>query len=186
MKSNIDEIADILEFAESYSGRVIPRFIELQTNQPVFYKVDPISEQHVNEDQILSRFSAFGQFKRVEIEGKNPNCRYFSFEEKSTFAGLITNHSRGYPCGGCRKLRLSPYGDLGVCISADGVNIRRKSSQEMGEIIASQINKRFELDVLRPNRLHLSHDYGFWRWGDLNPDNIERPIPMSGDAEETR
>jgi cyclic pyranopterin phosphate synthase len=180
MKCNLHEIGQFLRWARQASGQIVCRFIELQTNQPVFYDPGPLSDEHVELEQILGAARELGSFHETSHDGKNPNCQYYEFDEFDTRFGVIANHSRGYPCGGCRKLRLSPYGDLGVCITAEGANVRHLDKNAMRDMIASQIKFRDELDILRPDRHHLSHDYGFWRWGDLNPQNESRPIAMRG------
>jgi GTP 3',8-cyclase len=179
LKTNIDEIPDFLEFSHKYSGKVVCRFIELQTNQPIFFQADRINHLHVTHEEIISIVSSYGEQVPAFIAGKNPNCSYFAIPNTKARFGIIANHSRGYPCGGCKKVRLSPYGDVGVCITAEGINIRSTTTARKKEILLSQINYRQKLDEVHPNRLHLSKDFGFWRWGDLNPSNGTRPIPMN-------
>ncbi len=165
---NLDELTELLEFADSLNGKVICRFIELQENQPIFHQPSRIAYRRVPADTIYNKIKTFGSFfPTQEIVGKNPNCLYYNFTNSSMTFGVIANHSRGYPCGGCKKIRLSPYGDLGVCITAEGINIKGKTDRELDSVFDDLFVARANLDTIHPNRKHHSTDYGFWRWGDL-------------------
>ena len=184
LDTNIDEVEDFMKLSARKSGRLIVRLIELQTNQPIFFQAHRISKNHVPATEIYERIMRFGQYYPIDFRGKNPNCHYYKYVSSDVIFGVIANHSRGYPCGDCKKLRLSPFGDLGVCIGAEGTNIRNLGPGELKQAVLDQIEARRKLDIEKPERKHLSKDYGFWRWGDLNPDNTARPIPIDdGDNE---
>lgn len=168
LRSNVSEVLDMLRFAESRAGRVIPRFIELQYNQPVFFRGDEyFDREHVGREELLALLARHGAYTPDAVEGDNPNCSYYAFECGLKF-GIIANHSRGYPCGNCRKVRVSPYGDVGACITAEGINIRGATLEERRAALLATIRHREELDETNPARKHLSHDFGFWRWGEVD------------------
>lgn len=169
MKENLNELSAFIDFAERYEGKVVPRFIELQTNQPVFYKKDdPINEQHVNQLEILEALGAIGKIEPILVSGENPNCQYYKLDNSSVVFGIIANHSRGYPCGDCHKIRISPQGYMGVCINAEGINVKGSSWEEKKKAMEISLQRREQLDSVLPNRKHLSTTYGFWRWGDVS------------------
>lgn len=178
LQQNVDEIPAFLDWSASLDGKLICRFIELQSNQPVFYHPERISAEHVNSKEIWQRIRSVGTPIPIAVTGKNPNCFYYQFPGTPIQFGLITNHSRGYPCGGCRKIRVSPYGDVGVCITAEGQNLKGVDRDTVRRVLAEQIEFRGKLDSIRPNRRHHSTDFGFWRWGDMNPARENRPIEV--------
>ena len=167
LRSNIDEVPKFVELSERYEGKVIVRFIELQSNQPVFFK-DDMNDDFVPMSMVNSLINEIAPAEPVHIEGENPNCSYFKLKGRSAIIGQIANVSRGYPCGHCKKIRISPYGDAGVCINAEGLNIAGKSLSAKREAIEKLMEVREQLDVVRPNRKHLSDAKGFWRWGDVS------------------
>ncbi|MBK8442844.1 MAG: radical SAM protein [Sphingobacteriales bacterium] len=167
MKENIEEINDFISFSAKHNNKIVCRFIELQSNQPVFYdNKEKISDQHVNLDEIVQQLERYGEFNIINsIKGKNPNCRYYQIKNTGTRFGIIANHSRGYPCGNCKKIRISPYGGMGVCINAEGLNIKNANEQELIKAFDMSIEMRHSLDEHFAYRKHHSDTYGFWRWG---------------------
>lgn len=170
MKENIEEIGDFINFSANHGNKIVCRFIELQSNQPVFYdNKEKISDKHVNFEEIKQQLERFGEFNLINsINGKNPNCFYYQFKNTGTRFGIIANHSRGYPCGNCKKIRISPYGDMGVCINAEGLNIKNATEKELDKAFDMSIEMRHSLDEHFPDRKHHSNTYGFWRWGDVS------------------
>ena len=66
--------------------------------------------------------------------------------------GLLLMRTNGYPCRGCHKLRLSPYGDMGVCVNADASRTRvtDESRKMQCKLLAE---RRARLDIVAPDRL---------------------------------
>lgn len=169
MKRNLAQIARFIEFSSRSGGRVIPRFIELQSNQPAFFDADSrISDEHVNLHEITGEIERFGSLSPLAVQGENPNCMYYTVGDSAATIGIIANHSRGYPCGDCHKIRISPYGDMGVCINAEGVNIKNQSYDGVAQAMDLSIERREQLNTVLPDRRHHSTNYGFWRWGDVS------------------
>ncbi|MDX1952652.1 MAG: GTP 3',8-cyclase MoaA [Verrucomicrobiota bacterium] len=169
MRRNLTQIPMLIELAAKLVGTV-PRFIELQSNQPAFYQnVGDIEAEHVNQEDIHNRLRVFGTYSpAVGIGGENPNCQYFHYDEMPVTFGIIANHSRGYPCGGCHKLRVSPYGVLGVCIHAKGIDLKSTTLEEKRRAFKQAFSDREDLDIIQPDRKHHSATFGFWRWGDVS------------------
>lgn len=167
MKSNLDEVEDFVRLSDRFGGRLIVRFIELQSNQPAFFS-DSMESEFVSIDEVLERVRRLGLLAPIDVSGKNPNCRYYKVMGTRAVIGEIANTSRGYPCGGCRKIRISPYGDMGVCINAEGVNVRCASLTAKQFAFEQLLKLREDLDVHNPDRRHLSEAKGFWRWGDVS------------------
>lgn len=181
LKDNIHEIKKFIELSEMFQGKIICRFIELQSNQPVFYNNGGrISDQHVTLDEIKNEIRKIGELvPNDKIEGENPNCSYFKVDGTDAVIGIIANHSRGYPCGGCHKIRISPYGIMGVCINADGINIKNATKDELRKAFDLSIHRRDLLDNVFPNRKHHSSTYGFWRWGDVSVDKTGKQAEVN-------
>lgn len=177
-QENVEEIPALIDFATGKS--IIPRFIELQTNQAVFYKGDePFDQQYVPAARIVEGMRERGLLWPTNVNGENPNCAYFMVGTTGVVAGIIANHSRGYPCGDCRKLRVSPYGDLGVCINAEGLSVLNTTYEQKRDALALSMQRREELNRLLLERKHVSRTYGFWRWGDLRERQTARVVQLS-------
>ncbi|MCU0211240.1 MULTISPECIES: GTP 3',8-cyclase MoaA [Pseudomonas] len=173
MRRNIQEVEHFIEMSNRYNGKVIVRFIELQSNQPVFF-TDRMKGEHIPMSEVESIINEkFGTLRAIAIPGENPNCSYFSIEGSKALIGEIANHSKGYPCGGCHKIRISPYGDLGVCINAEGINVRNMPISDKEAAIEKLFFFRSQLDVVAKKRRHLSDSKGFWRWGDLSNSTLK-------------
>lgn len=169
MRENISEVRDFIDLSHKANGKIIVRFIELQSNQPVFFD-NKIESQYAPISEVYDCIRELGTLQPIFVDGENPNCSYFQIEGTKASIGIIANRSRGYPCGGCRKIRVSPYGDVGVCINAEGLNLRGTSLGQKEGAIAQLLEVREALDLHRPDRQHLSDAKGFWRWGDVSKD----------------
>lgn len=166
MKDNVDEVADFIKLSEKYNNKIILRFIELQKNQPVSYdNKNMIFDSFISHEKILEKL---GDFEKTNIHGDNPNIFYVRLKSNGVKVGIINNESRGYPCGDCYKIRVSPYGDIGACINTESKLLKNLSEIELIECIKSIVDHREQLHLLDPDRKHFNKTYGFWRWGNLN------------------
>jgi cyclic pyranopterin phosphate synthase len=179
LTDNLHEVPDFVRYSHRADGRAICRFIELQSNQPIFFHSQRISNRHVDKGAIESAIRTVGEMTAREGCGDNPNCSYYAVSGTDAVIGVIANHSRGYPCGGCRKIRVSPYGDVGICIAAEGVNVRNLDTADKTEALRAQLSRREELDVVNPHRRHHSTAYGFWRWGDVSVEKSGNSAPVN-------
>lgn len=170
MRENLHEIPDFINYSIKNNNKLICRFIELQSNQPVFYNnKSEILSEYVTFDDIIEQIECFGKFQQINnIQGENPNCTYYKLEDTNTKFGIIANHSKGYPCGDCRKIRISPYSNMGVCINAEGINIKDATENELNFAFDKLFEMRENLNKHYSDRTHLSKTYGFWRWGDVS------------------
>ncbi len=167
LKENVDEYVNFMNFAEQFNGKVIPKFIELVENNPVFYNnKDTLNSKRVNRNDFFNTVKSLGDMDVVDVEKKNPNSEYFKFKNRNITFGLVTSHTNKYACGDCRKIRISPYGEIGYCINFDKISLKKETNYE--NLIINVVNKREKLDELMPNRKHISYSYGHWRFGDLD------------------
>src|SRR5262249_37132668 len=77
----LGELAAYMDWAARLDGAIICRFIELQTNQPVFYDPGSLESQRVTASELLARLRDIREFQAIDVKGKNPNCRYYRFDE---------------------------------------------------------------------------------------------------------
>lgn len=168
-KMNVESIPELVNVAVEYSPRLVLRFIELQHNQPVMFRGKAFfDELHVGMDEILSRLRERGPLVPMTHSGENPNCQYFRMRDAGITVGIIANFSRGYSCGDCHKIRVSPYGDVGICINDASTNVNGMTGLQVDSVIEEALRRRSCLNETSPHRKHLSTAYGFWRWGHVS------------------
>lgn len=178
MPGILEELEAFLSLVAEYDGRVVLRFIELSSNQPVFFEQHDVDPSNISAAQLISALELFSPLVSTDIVGKNPECRYYALTDLNCVVGVIATRTNGYPCRGCHKLRLSPYGDMGVCVTADGINVRDATDESMEDAMRLLAERRARLDIVAPDRLHLSDAKGFWRWGDVSVD-FGRSVPVT-------
>lgn len=169
LKENIDEVESFIKLASKYNN-VVLKFIELSPNNPVFYNNNPrLRNNHVSRKKFLKKLSSIGEFEKdLSVNGENPNCEYYKYLKSGVRFGLITSPSYSFKCGDCRKIRISPFGEMGVCINSKKYKITGKPLPEILKIMGKAINEREQFNKKYPDRLHLSKKFGHWRFGDLS------------------
>ncbi|MEW6610667.1 MAG: methionine adenosyltransferase [Patescibacteria group bacterium] len=169
LKKNADEIIDIFKFGAQYPDKMTLKFIELVPNNPVFYDDDKLfAEQHLSREEFFQIVKAYGEPVSFSVEGDNPNCHYFKIKGTPFSFGLISMHSLGYPCSYCKKIRVSPYGFMGGCISGKPYDIKNTPRKEKKKILEEIIKiKEWEDEMQIPKR-HFNAKFGFWRFGAVN------------------
>lgn len=185
-KSTLPEIKDFVTYAhqinnKGYKGELILKFNQIFPSNPA--QLTPGGQKYwLNEfakaEDIYSALSKIDKLiplNKGTIEGDNPTYKYYRFENYKVTIGLLALFSWGYPCGGCYKLRVTPSGQLSICIETkDTEPMAGKSLQEITDIIATLLNYREKgLDKIMPIRHHFTPQLGVFRFGDLH-----KPIPM--------
>ncbi len=171
MKDNIDEIPELIRFAQKFNGKLLLKFIELCPNNPAFYD-NEIQGYHIGRDEIIANLERVGKLCRTIDIGDNPNAEYYFVGNTGVKIILITMPSQNFKCGlgACHKMRVSPYGLVGSCIQQKGVNIKGLSLKEKIEVIKKTMEIRNNYpDTLPASRQHLRKEYGIWRFGVTMP-----------------
>ena len=75
-----------------------------------------------------------------------------------------------HPCGGsdCKKLRISPFGELAPCINLDLVDCRSLNEDDLAKKMLELKEKKMKLDVSGIPRKHYSPDIGKVRFGEVS------------------
>ena len=173
MRSNTHEIPDFIRFAgkinEQLGNRKIAvKFICLSPNNPVmlsqegqeFFKreIPELAEVHKQ----MQDAGAMNPLERKSVEGDNPNCEYFDIG--GVTVGLIAMPAWNYRCGGvlCKKLRITPYGQITACLQDPPVNIE---SARIREQISEIMRRKEEEEQEGRPRVHYAAQIGQVRFG---------------------
>lgn len=176
MKDNIDEIIDFVNFAldknKQYGKeRIIVRFLQffpcnpnqLEENGKKFW-----AEEYITETNILDKLKTLGEIKEINrntIQGDNPSMRYYRINDEITI-GILAMFSWKYPCGGCHKLRISPQGNVTVCLNDKEVNkIIGLSLDDKTALIKRLLDKRENVIAKNKDRKHFRNNLGEFRFG---------------------
>ena len=176
MKDNIDEITKFIDFAidnnKKYGKeRIIVRFLQ-------FFPCNPNQledkgkkfwvNEYITESDILNRLKCYGEIEEInrkKIQGDNPSMRYYRINDNITI-GILAMFSWKYPCGGCHKLRISPQGNVTVCLNDKEVNkIVGLSLEEKTSLISRLIDKREKVIAKNKDRKHFRSNLGEFRFG---------------------
>lgn len=128
MRSTLKEISKFIDYAAELNGRGHVGKLAIKLNQ--FFPSNPAQlsnegetywrEEFVHEEAILAALAECGTLKpirRSDIEGDNPSYNYFEVGGTGVNVGVLAMFSWNYPCGDCKKLRISPQGLATICIS---------------------------------------------------------------------
>lgn len=185
-KSTLSEVKDFVAYAhqinnKGYKGRLILKFNQIFPSNPA--QLTPSGQKYwlkefADVEDIYSVLNKIGQLiplNKGSIEGDNPTYKYYRFENYNVTIGLLALFSWGYPCGGCYKLRVTPSGQLSICIQTkDTESTVGKSLEEITETIRALLNYREKsLDEVLPIRHHFTPQLGVFRFG-----NVHKPIQM--------
>ena len=102
-------------------------------------------DEYITEVNILDELKKIGevsQIPRKNIQGDNPSMRYYRIDDKIT-VGVLAMFSWKYPCGSCHKLRVSPQGNVSVCLNdKEVIKITDTSLEKKKNIINRKYNER--------------------------------------------
>lgn len=128
MRSTLKQLPEFVRFAEELNGRGQVGRLAIKLNQ--FFPSNPAQlsdegedfwrNEFVDEDLILEALAQIGELKpisRASIEGDNPSYNYYEVGDTGVKVAVLAMFSWDYPCGGCKKLRISPQGLATICIS---------------------------------------------------------------------
>ncbi|GAA2001244.1 radical SAM protein [Catenulispora subtropica] len=128
MRSTLDELPKFVEFAQDLNSRGHDGKLAIKLNQ--FFPSNPAQlsdegedywkKEFVEEGVILEALAKAGELKpipRSTVEGDNPSYNYYQIGDTGVMVAVLAMFSWDYPCGGCKKLRISPQGLATICIS---------------------------------------------------------------------
>lgn len=185
MKDNIKEVKDFVKYAieanKKYGkDRIIVRFLQFFPCNPNQLEKDGQKfwvDEYITVNDILKELKEIGnleEISREKISGDNPSMRYYKIDDKCT-VGILAMFSWNYPCGSCHKLRISPQGNVSVCLNdKESIKIVDTSLEEKVEIIKYMLNKRETVIEANKDRQHYRVNLGEFRFGKNNKQaNIE-------------
>ena len=165
MKNNLEEVNDFIKFAneinERYkSNRMIIRFLQFFPCNPNQLEQDGQQywkTEYITENDIINEIKKNGNIiteNKDKIVGDNPTIKYYEINNKLTI-GILAMFSWKYPCGGCFKLRITPYGYASCCLNDEKMyKIIDNSIEEKEELLRSIIERRNTVIENRKDRKH--------------------------------
>jgi len=128
MRSTLKELPRLVEYARDLNSRGHTGKLAIKLNQ--FFPSNPAQlsnegenfwkNEFVHEDAILEALERAGELRPIQrstIEGDNPSYNYYEIGDTGVKVAVLAMFSWDYPCGGCKKLRISPQGLATICIS---------------------------------------------------------------------
>jgi GTP 3',8-cyclase len=128
MRDTLTELPRFVAYAQDLNSRGHAGKLAIKLNQ--FFPSNPAQlsdegedywrNQFVDEATILAALAEAGELKpvdRASIEGDNPSYNYYEIGQTGVRVAVLAMFSWDYPCGGCKKLRISPQGLATICIS---------------------------------------------------------------------
>ncbi len=180
MKSTLPEFKDFIDYAQQmnskgYKGKLVLKFDQFYPCNPAqlfsegqsFWKKEFVSENEIMKT--LQNISTITSLKREDIEGDNPNYRYYLLDDVDVIVGVLALFSWGYPCGKWYKLRIESNGIPSICISQPrNDSLVGKPLGDKIKILKDIIYFRDEkLDLICPNRKHYTSQLGGPRFGEV-------------------
>lgn len=185
MKDNIKEVKKFVNYAIEKNKlygkeRIIVRFLQFFPCNPNQLEKDGQNfwvDEYITEVNILNELKDLGEIQEIsrkEISGDNPSMRYYKINDTIT-VGILAMFSWKYPCGSCHKLRITPQGNISVCLNdKEVVKITDTSLEEKIKLIKNLINKRENIISKNTERKHFRNNLGEFRFGKVGKEaNIE-------------
>lgn len=177
MKENIEEVNDFIKFAtainKKYSeNRVIIRFLQFfpcNPNQLNEEGQEYWKEEYITEQDIINTIQKNGNSIKNEqnkVVGDNPTIKYYRINDEITI-GILAMFSWKYPCGGCFKLRITPYGYASCCLNDEKMyKLIGLSTEEKLNTLKEIVNRRNTIIENREDRKHYRKKLGEVRFGE--------------------
>jgi cyclic pyranopterin phosphate synthase len=178
MRSTLKELPKFVEYAQEINSRGHDGKLAIKLNQ--FFPSNPaqLSDEgedfwrgeFVEEEAILEALAEAGELKpisRVSVEGDNPSYNYYEIGDTGVKVAVLAMFSWDYPCGGCKKLRISPQGLATICISQEnppvlwGMSYDQKL-ETIKYLTEYRDSQQFDIDF--PNRRHYRPQLGELRF----------------------
>ncbi len=178
MRSTLKELPKFVDFAHDLNNQGHEGKLAIKLNQ--FFPSNPAQlsdegedfwrNEFVDEEQILATLRDIGELKpipRSSIEGDNPSYNYYEIGDSGVRVAVLAMFTWDYPCGGCKKLRISPQGLATICISQKNPPVLWGMSYEEKLATIRQLTDyrdgpRFDVDF--PDRRHYRPQLGELRF----------------------
>lgn len=177
MKDNIEEINDFIAFANKVNNkfkkeRIIIRFLQFfpcNPNQLSEKGQEYWRDEYITEEAIINEIKKKGntiEIKKEKVEGDNPTIKYFNVNGNTTI-GILAMFSWKYPCGGCFKLRITPFGYASCCLNDEKMyKIIDTTLEEKEKILREIVERRYTVIENRKDRKHYRKKLGEIRFGE--------------------
>lgn len=177
MRDNLKEVNDFINFAKEINDkykkdRIIIRFLQFFPCNPNQLNEDGQKywkSEYVTEEEIINEIRKNGNCiieKKEKVIGDNPTVKYYEID-KSLTIGILAMFSWKYPCGGCFKLRITPYGYGSCCLNDEEMyKIIDNLLEEKEKILKQIVERRNTIIESRKDRKHYRRKLGEVRFGE--------------------
>ena len=178
MRSTLRELPRFVALAHDLNNRGQEGRLAIKLNQ--FFPSNPAQlsdegeefwrSEFVDEDVILHALAQAGELRpirRSSVEGDNPSYNYYEIGDTGVKVAVLAMFSWDYPCGGCRKLRISPQGLATICISQKNPPVLwgmpyEEKLQTITRLTDYRDSEQFDMDF--PGRRHYRPQLGELRF----------------------
>lgn len=183
MEKTLEELPNLIKFIQNLQNeKVILKLICFNPNNPAqlekegeeLYGKNNVSFHSIYEK--LESIDEIESLRNIEF-GDNPNCDYYKLLHSNVIVGIIAEPSWNYKCGGveCKKLRITPFGEVANCIQDQLMYIGDKNIKEMTQIFKEKMERKECDDFLGKNRKHYREQLGEMRFGKIaEPKKLEK------------
>jgi cyclic pyranopterin phosphate synthase len=177
LKSTLPEIGDFISYAQKinsqgYPGYIAFKLIEFCPSNPAQLQVagqELFKQEWLTEQDIISALEQFGSLQPYNeglIPGDNPSTKYYSIGDTGVIFGILAMPSWNFPCGHCKKIRITPFGRISVCLNIPKTeDLKGLGVDEKTAVMTSLMTERENLDLTMPNRHHYRAQLGEMRFG---------------------
>lgn len=185
MKDTLQSSLKIIEFAlglvEKKNYDLIVKLICINPNNPAMLTSEGIDyyENNIISDELLiselKKIYSLTPLDFFSVIGDNPNCNHYVLNDKIKIS-LLSMPSWNHPCAEarCKKLRITPFGELTNCLNSKLTNCRYLDENEISIEMENLIKEKIKLDNSNCKRNHYSPNIGAVRFG-----RISEPIDFS-------
>ncbi len=177
MKDNLEEVNTFIDFAKNINNkykkdRMIIRFLQFFPCNPNQLKEEGQQywkDEYIREKDIIDEINKKENIikeKKERVIGDNPTVKYYEINDTLTI-GILAMFSWKYPCGGCFKLRITPYGYGSCCLNDEKMyKVIGNSLEEKEKILRQIIERRNTIIENRKDRKHYRRKLGEVRFGE--------------------
>ncbi|AEC01640.1 GTP 3',8-cyclase MoaA [Parasphaerochaeta coccoides] len=171
LRNNLDSISSLIDFILSIKSKNISlKLITLMPCNPIMITEsghDLFHSEVIAEEELLTYLrNKYDVVKTCRVvPGDNPNTVHMTLDGLSV--EYLSMPSWNYKCAdaGCKKFRLSPYGELSICLNDNPYNINGLSVEEIRDIIRMKVDSKEE--TLPKDRIHYAKTIGAVRFGNV-------------------
>lgn len=182
MGETLKELPEMINYVKFLgTDKVILKLICFNPNNPA--QLEQKGEELYGNSNVSFKRIYDELLKSDELEyidnidfGDNPNCEYYKLKNLGVIVGIIAEPSWNYRCGGaeCRKLRITPFGEVANCIQDNLQNIADFSVEEQTGIFLEKMKRKEIDDFSGIYRRHYRPQLGEMRFGKISePKELE-------------